>query len=72
MYSVIKSGINNFKLTSVPLIPVIAVLIARVVTDFLYDKFGHNPDSFGGSNMEFILSSVVWFALIFISMPDLS
>ena len=61
--------LNGYKNTRIPLVLVplmLFVLISRLLVDLYYYYFVSRTLNFGGSNMEFILSSIIWFVLSFI------
>ena len=60
---VVVYGLDNYDYRMVPFLFILNVIIARVIVDFLYSKFVSSTEYFGGSNKEFIISSIVWFIL---------
>jgi hydrogenase-4 membrane subunit HyfE len=71
LFLLILNGIKNYTKTvtesGMSLIPLVfLVLISRIIIDFVYDKFVSKTNFFGGSNEEFIYSSLVWFVLAFV------
>ena len=61
LYNLIE---GNRKFSKLDLKLVVIVLISRLIVDFIYSVMISDTDSFGGSNMEFIASSVLWFVII--------
>lgn len=57
----LKDGLNHYHWYFV-----LAVIVARLIIDFVYHKFISETDMFGGSNLEFILSSIAWVVLFLI------
>ena len=64
LFFLIKNGMNNFSFEKC-LIPIIfAVILARVVVDAVYYYTVSKTESFGGSNGEFLWSSLLWFLMV--------
>ena len=66
-YVLIQNGLRNFKFSMISSVLILAmggVLLSRVAVDFLYSKFISATFAFGGSNQEFIYSSIAWFLLM--------
>ena len=64
LFFLIKNGMNNFKFEKC-LIPVIfAVILARVIVDAIYHYAVSKTKTFGGSNSEFLWSSLLWFLMV--------
>ena len=57
-----------FKLSNVDWKLAGVVLLSRLLIDFGYSKLVSEKDFFGGSNQEFILSSLMWFSIMFFIM----
>lgn len=69
----LHNGVDSFSLNKVQWMPVLAVLGSRLVVDFLYHHMVSKSAKFGGSGMEFLLSSLVWYAVMtFVLMPNKS
>ena len=81
VYLDISAGISGFILTMMlmngyrsatyppALLPLVfLVLISRLIVDFLYYNLVSKTHHFGGSNEEFMWSSLVWFAIAFLYM----
>jgi FlaA1/EpsC-like NDP-sugar epimerase len=68
----INNGVDNFNIQELSIRVVPLVLIARVIVDFLYSKLISETEQFGGSNLEIILSSIVWLVLVKLVVPDVT
>jgi hypothetical protein len=64
LYEVMRRGVGQFQWKAVHWFAVVAVLLARVIADYGYSTLVSATRRFGGTNLEFGLSSAVWFALI--------
>lgn len=72
LYGMLQKGIKKYKFDA-RMVPAMAmVLLARVITDFLYHHFVSKSAMFGGSNAEFFYSSVVWLLLSFLFLQSFS
>ena len=72
LFNVVLNGIDNFSVDKKIVFIALAVLVARLVTDFAYDKLVSTTDMFGGSLLEFVASSAVWFVIIHYLLPDIT
>ncbi len=64
LFNLIEKGKLSFSFSKINWNLAIAVLVSRIIVDFSYHTFISNTDFFGGSNKEFILSSLVFIALL--------
>jgi hypothetical protein len=64
LYALVQNGLKNFKITTIPFKAILGVLIARILVDYFYSTFISSKSIFGGSNQEFLYSSIVWFLLM--------
>ena len=65
LYNLVENGKASFKFSNINWKLALVVLISRIIIDFSYSKLISDTDSFGGSNSEFIYSSLLFFAIIF-------
>ncbi len=72
LFNVVLNGIDNFSVDKKIVFIALAVLVARLVTDFAYDNLVSTTDMFGGSLLEFVASSAVWFVIIHYLLPDIT
>ncbi len=64
LYALVQNGLQHFKVSAIPFKAVFGVLLARVIVDYFYGTFISGKSMFGGSNQEFLYSSIVWFLLM--------
>lgn len=75
LYGMVKKGLDNMstkdftnasKSAYIDMVySTFLVLVSRVIVDFLYYHLQSKTNRFGGTNLEFILSSIVWLLLMF-------
>lgn len=70
--TLINKGIGNFDFKKLLLRLVPLVLVSRIIVDYIYSKTVSEQEMFGGSNKEFIISSVVWLVLLKLVVPKQS
>ena len=68
----IVSGLSAFKFSNVYITIAFAVLISRIIVDYLYDALVSKSDAFGGSMLEFGASSIVWLCIVSLVYPSLT
>ena len=64
LYNLVENGKTSFKFSNINWSLALVVLISRIIIDFSYSKLISDKDFFGGSNKEFIFSSLLFFAII--------
>jgi len=74
LFSMVKKGTNNITTKTFMNTPTkvyvdivfstVLVLISRIIVDFSYYHLKSKTENFGGSNKEFLYSSLVWLALM--------
>ena len=72
LYTALQNSIYNMDISKMPMIMVLTVLISRVIVDFLYSYFVSSTEYFGGSNLEFIASSILYMVIVHFSLPHLT
>jgi len=64
LFNLVMNGIESFKADRYPLYLAAFVLIARVVTDYSYHIGVSKTKVYGGTTLEFVGSSMTWFAMV--------
>lgn len=63
LYNLIRDGKASFRVSKIDWKLILVVLISRVIVDFSYSRLVSRTAFFGGSNNEFIFSSLVFIAI---------
>lgn len=65
LFFMVKDGYKNFKFENkmVPLMT--TILISRIIVDAVYYYAVSKTESFGGSTKELVISSVLWFVIVY-------
>jgi hypothetical protein len=73
LFLVMESGYLNINWNwKTVIFGTLAVLVSRVIVDFIYYHTVSKTEKFGGTLKEFLISSAVWWVLAFIMLGDLS
>ena len=65
LYVMLRDGYKNFKLDKKMLPYMLTIILSRVIVDFVYYHAVSKTEMFGGSTKELAISTVVWFAMVY-------